>query len=301
MPSKKTIIIIAGPTASGKTALAISAAKLLGTEIISCDSRQCYRELSVGVARPSPAELSEVPHHFIASHSIHEKITATTFEAFALKKSAELFKQTDHVVMTGGTGLYIRAFCEGFDEIPEPPEVLRAQIRSAYEAGGLDWLTARIGEEDPAFLETGESQNPHRLLRALEVKRSTGRSILEFRSGKKAERDFKIVKLALELPRDLLYDRINARVQSMMDHGLEAEVRSLIPYQHLKALQTVGYQELFDHFNGMVSLGDAVKNICTNTRHYAKRQITWFRKETEITWMPPDEKTLLAFIQQKLQ
>ena len=271
--------MIAGPTAVGKTAAAISLAKHYQTEIISADSRQCYKELRIGVARPSEEELREVKHHFIASHSIHEKITAADFEQYALRKSEQLFREKDVIVMVGGTGLYIKAFCEGMDPIPTVPLEVRDQIMKTYESRGLDWLQQEVKKFDPVFFKTGEIQNPHRMLRALEVVKATGKSVLEFRKGKKTTRSFDIKKIALQLPKEQLHRNINTRVDQMIKAGLVEEVRSLIPYQHLNALNTVGYKELFDHFSGMISLDDAVEKIKINTRQYAKRQVTWFKRE----------------------
>ena len=286
--SDKTVHVIAGPTASGKTAAAIRLARSLGAEIISADSRQCYRELRIGVARPSPEELAAVPHHFIASHSVTENLTAADFEAYALMKAEALFGRANDVVMVGGTGLYIQAFCEGLDAIPEIPAAIRDSIRSEYEAGGMDWLQAAVQAEDPGFYAVGEIRNPHRLLRALEVKRATGASILTFRSGKKKQRPFAIRKYALQIPKEELHDRIHLRVDRMMEEGLLDEVRSLMPYRYLPALQTVGYRELFAFLDGDLSLGQTVTDIKTNTRRYAKRQLTWFRKDPGFTWVSPD-------------
>ncbi|HEY0068115.1 MAG TPA: tRNA (adenosine(37)-N6)-dimethylallyltransferase MiaA [Flavisolibacter sp.] len=285
----KTVIIIAGPTAVGKTSVAIGLAKRLDTEIISADSRQCYRELDIGVARPSPEELAAVPHHFIASHSIHQKVTASTFEAYALDKLSQIFRHKDVAVMVGGTGLYIKAFCEGLDEIPEVPEHIHNEVKEQYRQHGLEWLQREVAGADAGFYEVGEKQNPQRLMRALEVARATGRSILEFRKGGKAKRDFRITKYALELPKEELHRNIHTRVDQMMERGLPEEVRSLLSCQHLNALQTVGYRELFDYFNGDVSLDAAVEEIKKNTRHYAKRQMTWFRKDKEYRWMHPSD------------
>jgi tRNA dimethylallyltransferase len=246
----KTVIIIAGPTAVGKTAIAIEIAKLFGAEIISADSRQCYKELRIGVARPSEEELFEVPHHFIASHSIQQTTNAVAFEQYALEKTKELFEKKDIVVMVGGTGLYIKAFCEGIDDIPQVPDVIREEIIASYNEHGLSWLQDQVKQVDPEFYASGEIQNPRRMMRALEVFKATGKSVLEFRKGKKAVRDFSILKLALELPKELLHQNINNRAEKMMDEGLLKEVESLMPYQHLNALQTDGYKELFEHLNG---------------------------------------------------
>lgn len=281
----KKVLVVVGPTAVGKTAYAIELAKQYGTGIISADSRQCYKELNIGVARPSPSELQEVPHHFIASHSIQQDINAADFEAYALEHCHQLFKKNDVVVMVGGTGLYIKAFCEGLDAIPATDPQVREEIIAAYQQNGLSWLQSALQKEDPAFYSAGEIQNPQRMMRALEVVRTTGQSITSFKTGIKKLRDFDIEKTGLELPREVLYQRINKRVDEMLTNGLVEEARSLIPYQHLNALQTVGYRELFDHFNGSTSLERAIELIKQNTRHYAKRQMTWFKKDTAVRWI----------------
>lgn len=289
----KTVIIIAGPTAVGKTAIAIDLALYFQTAIISADSRQCFKELSIGVARPSEEELQQVPHYFIASHSIHDEVTAAGFETFALQKVNELFATHDVVVVAGGTGLYIKAFCEGLDEVPDVPAAVRAGIIQAYETHGLQWLQQQLKEKDPVFYEKGEIKNPQRMMRALEVVEATGQSIFDFRKGKATIRGFNIVKIGLELPREELYQRINARVDDMMQAGLLEEVRSLIPYKHLNALQTVGYAELFDYLDGHVTLERAVELIKQNTRRYAKRQMTWFKRDQAFNWFTPREFELI--------
>lgn len=285
----KTVIIIAGPTAVGKTALAIDITRHYNTSIISADSRQCFRELNIGVARPSIEELQQVEHYFIATHSITEEVTAVTFEEYALKKVNELFEKHDVVVMTGGTGLYIRAFCEGLDEIPEIPVDIRQTLMREYDALGIDWLRNQVKEKDPEFFAQGENQNPARLLRALEVKLTTGESILHFRKGNKKQRDFDIIKIGLELPREELYTRINQRVDKMMEMGLLEEVKGLMQYRELNALQTVGYSELFDYIDENTSLERAIELIKRHTRRYAKRQMTWFKKDQEFQWFSPSE------------
>lgn len=283
-PQQKTVIIVLGPTASGKTAAAIDLATRYKTEIISADSRQCFRELNIGVARPSLEELKTVPHHFIATHSIHEEVTAASFEQYALTKATELFIKHDVVVMAGGTGLYIKAFCEGLDTIPAIPAAIRDIITRTYEERGLTWLQEQVKEKDPVFYEKGEIQNPQRMMRALEVVEYTGQSILSFRKNKKTERGFAIVKVGIDLPKEELHRRIHYRTDQMMEHGLLQEVQSLKAYQHLNALQTVGYKELFDFLDNKITLEKAVEAIKTNTRQYAKRQRTWFRKDPEILW-----------------
>lgn len=287
LPYKKTVIIVLGPTAVGKTAVAIQLAKHFNTEIISADSRQCFKELYIGVARPSAEELKEVKHHFIASHSIAEELTASTFEQYALGITNELFKSHDVIIMVGGTGLYIKAFCEGLDKIPELRSEIRNQITENYKTKGLSWLQEEVREKDPGFYAAGEIQNPQRMMRALEVKEATGQSILSFRKGEKTQRDFNIIKIGLELPRDELAPNINTRVNTMMEAGLLEEVKNLVPYKNLNALQTVGYAELFDYLGKKIALHEAIERIKANTRQYAKRQMTWFRKDGEIKWFAP--------------
>jgi len=222
---EKTVIVIAGPTAVGKTAVAIQVARQFNTEIISADSRQCYKELNIGVARPSEEELAAVKHYFIASHSIHQKVTAATFEQYALEKADEIFQKHDIAVMVGGTGLYIKAFCEGMDETPDVSEAIRNDIVEKYFEYGLNWLQEEVQKLDPLFYAKGEIQNPQRLMRALEVYKATGQSIMHFRKGVKAERDFKLIKVALELPKEQLHHNINIRVDKMMEAGLLEEVQ----------------------------------------------------------------------------
>ncbi len=284
---QKTILLIAGPTAVGKTALAIQLAKQFHTEIISADSRQCYKEITIGVAKPSADELQEVNHHFINSHSIHENLNAASFEEYALKAADEIFQQHDIAVMVGGTGLYIKAFCEGMDEIPAVEETIRKQLQNNYSQHGIEWLQQQLTQNDPLFAREGEMQNPQRMLRALEVVLSTGQSVLHFRKGEKQQRDFNIIKIGLDLPREELYQRINHRVEIMMESGLLKEAESVYPLRHLNALQTVGYRELFDFFDGKCTLEQAIDKIKQNSRHYAKRQLTWFKRDAEIQWFHP--------------
>lgn len=280
----KKVFIIAGPTAAGKTSFAILLAKALNTEIISADSRQCFKELSIGVARPTAEELATVPHHFIASHSVAEELNAGYFEQYALQKTTSLFKTHDAVVMVGGTGLYIKAFCEGIDPMPVIPQEVRAGIIEQYEAKGLIWLQSELKHKDPVFWALAEQQNPQRLMRALEVFNATGKSITVFRSAQKKQRDFDIVKIGLELPMEVLTHRIDLRVDQMMKDGLLKEARSVMAYRGKSSLQTVGYREMFDHIDGKISLEDAVRQIKLHTRQYAKRQMTWFKKDPEFAW-----------------
>lgn len=283
------VIIIAGPTASGKTDIAIELAQRFNTDIISADSRQCFKELNIGVAKPSPEQLAAAHHYFINSHSITDNLSAADYERYALDAADKIFAKNNTAIMCGGTGLYIKAFCEGLDAIPETDPAIKDEIAAGFAEGGIEWLQAAIEKEDPLFFEKGESQNPHRLMRALEVRRSTGRSILELQTKLKKERLFEIIKISLDLPRELLYERINHRVDLMMAAGLEEEVRGLLPNKNLNALQTVGYRELFDYFEGKISVSRAIELIKQNTRNYAKRQITWFKKDGEVKWLKPED------------
>ena len=299
-PTNKTVIIICGPTAVGKTAVSITLAKHFHAEIISADSRQCFKELKIGVARPSDEELKEVTHHFIASNSITENINAAFFEKYALQKVNELFKDHGIVVMEGGTGLYIKAFCEGLDEIPAIDDTIRKKIIEDYEMHGLVWLQKEVKNKDPEFYKAGEIQNPQRMMRALEVIESTGQSILSFRNNKKVKRDFRIIKMGLELPKEELHASINLRVEKMVNEGLVEEVKSLHGYRDVNALQTVGYSEIFEHLDGKMSLAIAIEEIKKNTRQYAKRQMTWFKKDKEINWINAKQTGEILSMAQKL-
>ncbi len=296
----KTCIVLAGPTAVGKTSIALELAAHFNTQIISADSRQCFKELDIGVAKPSQAELSAIHHYFINSHSIHEKLSAADFEKYALEAVGKIFKQNDIAVMVGGTGLYIKAFCEGLDEIPAIDEKIRNEIIVGYDLNGIGWLKQQIVERDPLYFTSGEMQNPQRMMRALEVKLSTGNSITSFQTKQKVKRNFDIIQVGLELPRDILYGQINSRVDAMMKKGLEEEVSNLLPYKHLNALQTVGYRELFNFYDKETSLPKAVELIKQNTRHYAKRQMTWFKKNHLITWLLPDINVVSEYLRKSL-
>jgi tRNA dimethylallyltransferase len=293
-----TCIIIAGPTAVGKTACAIQLAQHFKTQIISADSRQCFKELHIGVAKPSVEELQAVPHHFISSHSIQDEVNAAVFEQYALQKVNDILAVNDIAVLVGGTGLYIKAFCEGMDEVPPADAAVRRQVIDAYEQQGIEWLQQQVARHDALFYARGETKNPQRLMRALEVVLTTGRSITSYQTQQKKQREFNIVKIALELPRELLYQNINYRVNQMVEQGLVAEVNSLLPFKKLNALQTVGYKELFDYFEGITSLDAAIEKIKLNTRHYAKRQLTWFKKDAAWKWITPQHplSALLADI-----
>jgi tRNA dimethylallyltransferase len=282
-----TVIIVVGPTAVGKTAAAIRLARHFKTKIISADSRQCYRELNIGVAKPTPAELNAIPHYFIDSHSIKEEVSAATFEELALQWTTDIFKKAPVAVMVGGTGLYIRAFTDGLDTIPPVDQSIRSHIRLHYEEHGLPWLQQEVEKYDPDFYATGEILNPQRLMRALEVRMSTGQSILAFRTREPSTRPFLIRTIGLQLPKEQLHQRINDRVDAMIHAGLLEEVKSLMPYRSHNALRTVGYKELFHFLDGQQTLAEAITAIKTNTRQYAKRQMTWFRRDLSVRWTDP--------------
>ena len=268
-------------------------AKRLGTSIISADSRQCYREMSIGTAKPTPAELAEVKHYFVDEFSVTDNVTAADFERLGLKYLDEIFKTSEAAVVCGGTGLYIKALTEGLDVMPGVDALIEAEVNSRYKEEGIGWLQGAVEQEDPAFFKQGEVHNPARLLRALVFVRSTGRSITEYRTGNVKERAFETIKVGLELPRAVLYDRINRRVDEMMEAGLLEEVNGLYSLRELKNLQTVGYSELFEHLEGKCSLEHAVSKIKQHTRNYAKRQMTWFKKDKEMTWLAADEEAVV--------
>jgi tRNA dimethylallyltransferase len=285
----KKLIVIAGPTASGKTALAIKVAQHFGTEIISADSRQCYKELSIGVARPSAQELQQVKHHFIASHSIQEHITAGKYERLSLKYCEQIFEQHDTAILVGGTGLYIKALCEGIDEMPAIDSQIEKEVNATYEKEGITYLQEELVKFDNNFLLQGENQNPHRMIRALVFAKSTGESILKYRTQASKHRPFNIEYYILDIEKAILHERINARVYQMISDGLVDEVKNLLPHRALKNLATVGYSEIFDYLDGTINLERAIELIQQNTRQYAKRQVTWFKKLYGDRFMSGDE------------
>ena len=287
-----TVIVIVGPTAVGKTAFAIALAHHLNTQIISADSRQCYNELNIGVAKPTAAELAAVKHHFISSHSINQEVNAGVFEKYALDAAAQIFKTNATAVMVGGTGLYIKSFCAGIDLMPAIDAAIRNTIITDYAINGLEWLQQEVAAKDPIYWEsTHEKNNPQRLMRALEIVLATGKSITSFQSAQKVARPFNILKIGLSMPREILNNRIGDRVDAMMQEGLLEEVKGLLPMAHLNALQTVGYQEIFAHLRGEISLQDAVTGIKQHTRQYAKRQMTWFTKDASVNWLELESKS----------
>lgn len=284
-----TLIVVCGPTASGKTKLALQLAQHFSAEVISADSRQVYKELKIGSAPPSEAELNEVKHHFIASRNLDEDYNAGAFEKDVLTLLDKLFQVNKYAILVGGSGLYIDAVCNGFDKVPSSFPELRKQLQDLYEAEGIEPLQQKLKELDPAYYAKIDLSNPQRLMRALEVCMGTGKPYSLLREGKKNTRDFRIIKIGLELPRDVLYKRIDARVDEMMKAGLLEEAKNLISKKELNALQTVGYKELFDFFETTTTLEEAIDLIKRNSRRYAKRQMTWFRRDKEIQWFGPDD------------
>lgn len=287
--TEKSLIVIAGPTAVGKTAVAIKLAKEFRTEIVSADSRQFFREMNIGTAKPTEAERAEVPHYFIDSHSVVDDYDAAAYADDALEGIQKLFRAHDEVILCGGSGLYIRAVCDGFDEIPEVPETVREELIRNYEEYGLKWLQDQLKEHDYQSFEILDVNNPHRVIRALEVKLHTGKSIQSFRTNKKRQHDFQIVKIGLDLPRQELYQRIDERMDRMIANGLFEEAKALYPLRHHNALQTLGYQEIFDFIDNQYDYEECVRLLKRNSRRYAKRQLTWFRRDSEFTWFHPDE------------
>lgn len=296
--SGKKLIVIVGPTAAGKTALAIRVAKQLNAEIISADSRQIYKELTIGTAKPDEDELRQVPHHFINSHSISEDYDAATFGGEALLKIYSLFETYNYVVVCGGSGLYIKALLEGFDDIPEVPDEIRDQLIEEFENKGMLWLQNRMRELDPEHFKKIDQKNPMRLMRALEVKLGTGKSISEFQKQVVKELPFQVVKIGVDVERAKLYERIDARMDGMISKGLFDEAKNLYAYREKNALQTVGYQEIFGFMDGQYDQAEAIRLLKRNSRRYAKRQLTWFKRDEQIKWFKPDDtNSILEYIQ----
>ncbi len=286
--STKRLVVIVGPTGCGKTALSIRLATHFRAPIISTDSRQFYRGLAIGTAQPTADELAAAEHHFIASHELHDEINCGRYEVMALERLEQLFKVHDTVIAVGGSGLYVRALCEGMDDLPEADEQLRRRLAERLTAEGVAALAEELRQLDPAYYEVVDRQNPARVMRALEVSLQTGKPYSSFRRGERHARPFRIIKIGVTLPREELYARIDRRVELMMEEGLEAEARAAYPYRTLNSLQTVGYKELFAYFDGAVTREEAVSLIQRNSRRYAKRQLTWFRRDEEVQWFRPD-------------
>ena len=278
------LIVITGPTAVGKTEVAIDVAKSLRTEIISCDSRQMYREMRIGTAVPTAEELSAVPHHFIGNLSIHDYYNVSMFEQECLQLLDKLFMKYQTVVMTGGSGLYIDALCKGIDDFPTVDPEIRKTVADWFETGGIEYLRRQLKILDPEHHAKVDLRNHKRIMKAIEVSLQTGKSYSSFLTAKERKRPFEIEKMALNRPREELYERINRRTTLMMEEGLLQEAEALYPYRHLNALNTVGYKELFAHIDGQYDLNTAIELIRRNTRHYAKRQITWLMRDSELIW-----------------
>ena len=309
MTNSNFLITIIGPTAIGKTALSISLAQHFGCDIISCDSRQFFKEMKIGTAVPTDDELKAAPHHFIQHKSIFESYSVGDFEREALLKLDELFKKNNFQIMVGGSGLYVDAILKGFDDFPDINPAVREEIKSAYESKGLAYLQQKLKELDPFYFEKISSenlqtlQNPQRMMRFVEVCIGSGKPYSSFLNQKKNSRNFIPIVIGLESDREIMYDRINRRVDIMINEGLLEEAKNLFPNKQLNALQTVGYRELFDYFNKKISLDFAVEEIKKNTRRFAKRQLTWFKRTENVNWFDfqTDANEIITFIQSKTE
>ncbi len=288
--TNKTLAVITGPTAVGKTELSINIAGELDTSIVSADARQFYRELKIGTAAPTQIQCAKVPHHFIGHLSIHDYYNVSLFEQQAMKVVNELFTTSDFVIVTGGSGLYIDTLCHGIDELPDPDPIVRKKVQQVYRREGLPGLRQWLREVDPGYYSEVDTANPKRMMRAIEVFLCTGTAFSVLRKKQYKKRPFQIRRVILDRPRAELFSRINQRTGQMIDDGLIEECLDLYPYRHLNALNTVGYKEIFSWLANERTLRDAVDKIRTNTRRYAKRQLTWFRRYEDATWFHPDEK-----------
>lgn len=291
--STKYLIVIVGPTGSGKSDLAIEIAERYGAPIISTDSRQFYRGIPIGTAQPDAEQLQRAEHHFIASHDLKQEFNCGAYETEALAKLDELYRKHDVVVAVGGSGLYIKALCEGMDSLPEAEPELREELARRLRSEGLASLCEELRQRDPAYYEEVDRNNPARVLRALEVCISTGLPYSSMRTGEKRQRPFNIIKLGIDMERERLYERINRRVDVMMQMGLEQEARAVYHLRTLNSLQTVGYREMFDYFDGTINRDEAIELIKRNSRRYAKRQMTWFRRDEEIKWVDTANKQII--------
>ena len=296
----KTLIVIVGPTGIGKTELAIQLAKYYHTDIVSADSRQFFKETAIGTAKPTESELQAAKHHFINSHSILEEFSVGDFEKKALRVIEGIFANNRYALLVGGSGLYINAICEGFDNIPKPSEGVRQKLNDLYAQEGITVLQDTLKKADPVYYSQVDLNNPQRLIRALEVFETSGLPFSSYRNKELTSRPFNIIKVGLNTSRAELYDRINRRVDLMMEKGLLKEVTGLLPYRNLNALNTVGYSELFEYLEGKVSLEEAVDKIKQNTRRFAKRQLTWFNRQQDIKWFKPgDPEEVIAYLNQR--
>ncbi|KAA3622035.1 MAG: tRNA (adenosine(37)-N6)-dimethylallyltransferase MiaA [Flavobacterium sp.] len=301
MPSRKTLICVVGPTAIGKTALAIELAKVFDTEILSADSRQFYKEMSIGTAVPSEAELSAAKHHFIQSRSIFDDYSVGDFERDALQKLSNIFKTKDVLILVGGSGLYVDAVVNGLDHFPEVSPEVREELKQELKTKGLEALQQELQKVDPVSFKRIDLQNKQRIIRALEIYRASGKPYSSFLNKKGTRRKFNVVFIGLKADRSLVYNRINRRVDKMIEAGLIEEAKLLYPHRKVNALQTVGYKELFDWLDGKLTKDEAIAEIKKNTRRFAKRQGTWFRKNTEIHWFDFDTnpKEIASFLKEK--
>lgn len=288
--SSNTLIVIIGPTAVGKTDFCVQLAQSLGIAVVSADSRQFYKEMAIGTAKPRPEELKGVPHYLIDHISIHDEYNVAQYEKEALKCLDDIYQQSKLAILTGGSGLFIRAVCDGLDNMPPVKPGVREELNLHYEQAGLETLLKELQQSDPEYFQQVDKKNYIRVIRALEVIRSTGKPFSSFRSGKKANRPFKTIKIGLTREREELYERINRRMDIMLEEGLLEEAKPLYPYKHLSSLKTVGYQELFDFWDGKQDWNKTVELLKQNSRRYAKRQMTWFRKDKEINWFHPDDQ-----------
>jgi len=293
----KYLIVILGPTGIGKTALSIEVAKYLGAEIISCDSRQIYKELLIGTAVPEPHELSAVKHHFIGNKSIFDYYNASLFEEEVIELLEKLHAERDFVVMVGGSGMYIDAVVQGIDYLPTIDQELRADLLEKYREFGIEYLRRELKMLDPEYYKIVDLKNPKRILKGLEVSLQTGKPYSSFRINERKPRNFTTVQIGLEMDREILYNRINQRVDKMMQEGLLAEAKQFYEHKALNSLNTVGYKEIFDYLSGEYSLEKAVELIKRNSRHYAKRQLSWFKRDESINWFEPSKKSeILTFL-----
>lgn len=295
---KKTLICIVGPTAVGKTALSIAFAKAYKTSIISCDSRQFYKEMSIGTAVPEKEELAAAPHYFIQNKSIHDDYSVGDYEREVLDLLPKLFKDNDTLILVGGSALYEKAITHGLDKLPEVSQEIQEQLKEELENKGLIWLQEELKNTDPEYFEIVDKNNSHRLLRAVATYRASGKKMSELRTGKSQKRDFEVIKIGLNADRAELYERINQRVDQMLERGLEKEVLGLVNHQHLNALQTVGYKEFFEYFKETIDHAETVRLIKRNTRRFAKRQLTWYRSDKSVLWF--DYKTRHTAIVQRV-
>jgi len=298
MVNDKYLLVVVGATAVGKTATCIKLARSLNAEIVSADSRQFYREMEIGTAKPDEEELNAAKHHFINSHSITEDISAGEYEFLALVKLNDLFEKHKFVILTGGSGLYIDAVTQGFADIPKIDPSVREELNASLASKGIDHLVERLKALDPDYYDKVDKKNPHRVMRALEVCIGTGKPYSQQRKPPKKDRPFQIIKIGLELPREALYERINTRMDKMIEQGLFDEAKQLEPYKNHNALQTVGYKEIFDYFDGKYDKEEAVRLLKRNTRRYAKRQMTWFKRDQDIRWYSPDDyQKIIAYVE----